>query len=152
MTKFLLILHIVAAVVALGPVAVAASMFPPVARRAFASPGEGDAVATLRVLNRICKVYALVAIAVPLFGFAVAGVMKVNGQTWVVVSIILTVAAAAVLGALVLPRQTALLKPGEGTATVKDAKLLAMYAGIFNLLWVAVAVLMVLRPGAPPHH
>ena len=152
MTKFLVILHIVAAIVAIGPVAVAASMFPPVARRAFASPGEGDAAATLGVLNRICKIYALVAIAVPLFGFAAAGVMKVNGQAWVMVSIVLTVLAAAVLGLLVLPRQTALLNPGSGTATVKDAKLLAMYAGIFNLLWVAVAVLMVVRPGGSHGH
>lgn len=104
------------------------------------------------MLNRICKIYALVAIAVPLFGFAAAGVMKVNGQAWVMVSIVLTVLAAAVLGLLVLPRQTALLNPGSGTATVKDAKLLAMYAGIFNLLWVAVAVLMVVRPGGSHGH
>jgi len=153
-TKFLLILHIVAAIVAIGPIAVAASMFPPVARRALAAPGEGDSAATMGVLNRICKIYALAAIAVPVFGFAAAGVMKVSGQTWVMVSIGLTVVAAGVLGALVLPRQTALLNAGTGTvtATVKDVKQLAMYAGLFNLLWVAVTVLMITRPGAPPHH
>lgn len=157
MTKLFLILHIVAAIVAIGPVAVAASMFPPVARRALTGPDEGDSRATLGVLNRICKVYALVAIAVPMFGFAAAGVMKVTGQTWVVVSIVLTVIAAAVLGALVLPRQTALLTADTGTATttetaVKQTKQLAMFAGIFNLLWVAVTVIMIVRPGSTLGH
>jgi hypothetical protein len=154
-TKLFLILHIVAAIVAIGPVAVAASMFPPVARRALTGAGDGDSRATLGVLNRICKVYALVAIAVPMFGFAAAGVMKVTGQTWVVVSIILTVVAAAVLGALVLPKQTALLTADGATApetAVKDSKRLAMYAGIFNLLWVAVTVIMIVRPGSTLGH
>ncbi|NEC82656.1 hypothetical protein G3I38_26325, partial [Streptomyces sp. SID7958] len=38
-TKFLLSLHVLAAIVAVGPVTVAASMFPPAARRA--APGGG---------------------------------------------------------------------------------------------------------------
>jgi uncharacterized membrane protein len=149
-TKFFLILHIVAAIVAIGPVAVAASMFPPVARRALAAPGEGDSAATLGVLNRICKVYALVAIAVPMFGFAAAGVMKVTGQTWVIVSIVLTAVAAGVLAGLVLPAQSTLLN-ADG-ATVKSTKQLAMVTGIFNLLWVAVTIIMIVRPGSTLGH
>ena len=151
MTKFFLILHIVAAIVAIGPVAVAASMFPPVARRALAAPGEGDSGATMNLLNRICKVYALVAIAVPMFGFAAAGVMKVTGQTWVIVSIVLTALAAAVLAGLVLPAQSTLLS-GADTATVKATKQLAMFTGIFNLLWVAVTIIMIIRPGSTLGH
>lgn len=154
MTKLFLALHILAAIVAIGPVAVAASMFPPVARRALASPGTGDAEATMGVLYRICRIYALVGIAVPLFGFAAAGVMKVTGQTWVIVSIVLTVVAAMVLGALVLPRQAALIEGGRdgAGASVKDTKQLAMFVGIFNLLWAAVTVIMIVRPGSTLGH
>ena len=151
-TKLFLALHIIAAIIAIGPVAVAASMFPPVARRALAAPGEGDSAATLGVLNRICKIYALVAVAVPMFGFAAAGVMKVTGQTWVIVSIVLTMIAAGVLGALVLPRQTALMSGDGGEATVKASKQLAMFTGIFNLLWVAVTIIMIVRPGSTLGH
>jgi hypothetical protein len=154
-TKFFLILHILAAIVAIGPVAVAASMFPPVARKALAAPGAAEQTATLGVLNRICKVYALVGLAVPMFGFAVAGVMKVTGQTWVIVSIVLTAIAAVVLAALILPRQAELLS-GEGaggrTVGLKDTKQLAMFTGIFNLLWAAVTIIMIVRPGSTLGH
>jgi len=112
-TKLFLALHIIAAIIAIGPVAVAASMFPPV---------------------------------------AAAGVMKVTGQTWVIVSIVLTMIAAGVLGALVLPRQTALMSGDGGEATVKASKQLAMFTGIFNLLWVAVTIIMIVRPGSTLGH
>ena len=140
MTKILLTLHVIAVIIAIGPVAVAASMFPPIARKALASGNEAD-MATLRLLNRICKVYALVSIAVPLFGFATAGIMGVTGNLWIIISIVLTGVAALVLGLLVLPYQQRTL---DGTPTAQ----LAMYTGVFNLLWVAVTVVMIFRPGS----
>lgn len=156
MTKLFLTLHILAAIVAIGPVAVAASMFPPIARKALAGGADSlEDTATLGVLNRICKVYALVGLAVPMFGFAVAGVMKVTGQTWVVVSIVLTAVAAVLLAVLVLPRQAELLAgkgPQGREVGVKDTKQLAMYTGIFNLLWAAVTVIMIVRPGSTLGH
>lgn len=142
MTKILLTIHIIAVIVAIGPVAVAASMFPPLARKALASGDEQDR-AVLRLLNRICKVYALVAIAVPLFGFATAGIMGVTGNLWIIISIVLTGVAALVLGLLVLPYQQRVL---DGTPT--PTAQLAMYTGVFNLLWVAVTVVMIFRPGS----
>ena len=159
MTKLFLVLHLLAVIVAIGPVAVAASMFPPVARRRLAEAGQGAAEAgpQLRILHRICQVYALAAVAVPVLGMAVAGMMKVTGDTWVIVSIVLTVIAAVVLGALVLPQQGALLAgadaPAEGGAgLVRRTKQLAMYTGIFNLLWAAVTVIMIVRPGSSLGH
>ncbi|MFC0438969.1 hypothetical protein [Kutzneria buriramensis] len=142
MTKILLTIHIIAVIVAIGPVAVAASMFPPAARKALTSGDDAD-MATLRLLNRICKVYALVAIAVPFFGFATAGIMGVTGNLWIIISIVLTGVAALVLGLLVLPYQQRVLegKPAPSTQ-------LAMYTGLFNLLWVAVTVVMIFRPGS----
>ncbi|MFJ4485881.1 hypothetical protein ACIP3D_26375 [Streptomyces longwoodensis] len=145
MTKFLLAVHVLAAIVAIGPVTVAASMFPPAARRALAAPGDARAAGTVRLLHRICRVYAVVGVVVPVFGFATAGQMGVLGDTWLVVSIVLTVLAALVLGALVLPRQEALVENGGTPAATAR---LAMVTGVFNLLWAAVTVLMIVRPGS----
>ncbi|MFJ2567294.1 DUF2269 family protein [Streptomyces sp. NPDC087568] len=155
MTKFLLAVHVLAAIVAIGPVTVAASMFPPAARQALAAPEDPRAVQTVLLLLRICRVYAVVGVAVPVFGLATAKNMGVLGDTWLIMSIALTALAAVVLVALVLPRQTAIAEAldeqrpvGQGgderTATVR----LAMFTGMFNLLWAAVTVLMIVRPGS----
>ena len=146
MTKFLLAVHVLAAIVAVGPVTVAASMFPPAARRALASPDDPGAVETVRVLYRICRVYAVIGVAVPVFGFATAGQMGVMGSVWLITSIGLTALAALVLVALVLPRQGAIAGgsvPGSRQATAQ----LAMYTGLFNLLWATVTVLMIVLAG-----
>lgn len=145
MTKFLLSVHVLAAIVAIGPVTVAASMFPAAVRRAVADSGTDRDVAVLRSLHRICRVYAAVGIVVPVFGLATANSLGVLGDAWLVTSIALTVAAAGVLVLLVLPRQSAVL------ATLPDRRgpaRLAMYTGIFNLLWAVVTVLMIVRPGS----
>ncbi|MEU6590181.1 hypothetical protein ABZ923_13335 [Streptomyces sp. NPDC046881] len=158
MTKFLLAVHVIAAILAVGPVAVAASMFPPAARRALAA-GPGDAGTgadagtggstgaggTLRLLHRICRVYAVVGVVVPVFGFATASRMGVLGSGWLIVSIALTALAALVLVALVLPGQAALLEHGGGSTQTAR---LAMGTGLFNLLWATVTVLMIVRPGS----
>jgi len=141
-TKVLLSLHVLAALVAIGPVAVAASMFPAVARRAFA--GGGEDVGNLQTLYRICRVYALVGIAIPVSGFATAGIMHVTGNAWVLVSIGLTALAAVILAVLILPRQQRVLTTRDVAASAR----LAMYTGLFNLLWAAVTVLMIVRPGS----
>jgi hypothetical protein len=142
--KILLIVHVLAAILAVGPVAVAASMFPAAARRAAADP-SGRGAADLRVLHRICRVYAAIGVLVPVFGLATAGGMHVMGDAWVIVSIALTALAAGVLALLVLPGQNALLAPTEPAG---GASRLAMYTGMFNLLWAAVTILMIVRPGS----
>jgi hypothetical protein len=136
-TKALLAIHVIVAIIAFGPMTVAASMFPAMARR---SPDSA------RLLHRICRVYALVGIAVPFFGLATAGAMHVIGSPWLIASMILTASAAITMSAVIIPRQKHIL----GLATV-EATLparLGMYTGLFNLLWVAVTVLMIVRPGS----
>ncbi|MFI2432463.1 hypothetical protein [Streptomyces sp. NPDC018693] len=145
MTKFLLAVHVIAVIVAIGPVTVAASMFPPAARRALAAPDDARAAETVRLLHRICRVYAVVGVVVPVFGLATAGQMGVLGDAWLIVSIVLTGLAAGVLAGLVLPRQGVWV---EGGGTREDAARLAMFSGVFNLLWVVVTVLMIVRPGS----
>ncbi|MDQ1050732.1 hypothetical protein [Streptomyces sp. V4I2] len=152
MTKFLLTLHVLAAIVAVGPVTVAASMFPPAARRVRVDADRPDAagIGTVRLLHRICRVYSGIGLAVPLLGFATAAAMGVLGDGWLTTSMALTAAAAGVLVAFVLPRQEELLgeltehRAVERSGTVQ----LAMFTGVFNLLWATVTVLMIVRPGS----
>lgn len=160
MTKFLLSLHVLAAIVAVGPITVAASMFPPSARKALAEPDSERAVSALRLLHRICRVYGGVGIAVPVLGFATAMSMGVLDDAWLIVSMLLTALAAMVLLALVLPRQEEILE-GVGAASESGSAVaakatvnagttarLAMFTGVFNLLWATVTVLMIVRPGS----
>ncbi|MGW7686335.1 hypothetical protein ACWGID_36665 [Kribbella sp. NPDC054772] len=152
MNKFFLTVHILAAILCVGPVTIAASMFPPIARRVLTA--ETPDAGGLEVLHRITRVYAWASLAVPVFGFAVAGGMQVTGEAWVIVSIVLTLAAALVLAFLVVPAQSSVLAVAGGDAeargaVVSKAKMLSMTSGIFSLLWLVVLVLMVVKPG---HH
>ncbi|MFF4760539.1 hypothetical protein [Streptomyces sp. NPDC001292] len=172
MAKFFLSLHVLAAVVAIGPVTVAASMFPKALRRAQSEPGAPEPLTTLRMLHRICRVYAVFGLAVPVFGFATASSLGVLGSAWLITSITLTAVAAAVLALLILPTQEDALATAEASGTdspvqsdgfpIRDAGSpepgsgagsripgrLAMLTGIFNLLWATVTVLMIIRPGS----
>ncbi|AGZ45779.1 hypothetical protein [Actinoplanes friuliensis] len=144
MTKTLLALHVLAAIVAIGPVTVAASMFPAAARRAASDPGG---LPVLRNLHRICRIYAVLGLLVPVLGLATASSLGVLGDAWLITSMVLTVAAAAVLGFLVLPGQSDVLAASPDGA-LRGAARLGMVTGVFNLLWTVVVVLMVVRPGS----
>jgi hypothetical protein len=164
-TKLLLSLHVLAALLAIGPVTVAASMFPRALRRFHGEtgdtggPGDNGALTELRTLHRICRVYAGIGLAVPVLGFATASSLGVLGSGWLIASIVLTTAAAGILALLILPAQDSALDaapapaPGSGTAVdvgtgLREAGRLAMLTGIFNLLWATVTVLMIVRPGS----
>ncbi|GAA2052490.1 hypothetical protein N0X72_15280 [Streptomyces carpaticus] len=147
MNKFLLSVHVLAAIIAIGPVTVAASMFPPYVRKAVAEPGDQKATAALALLHRICRGYAAVGIVVPVFGVATAIGLGVLTDAWLIASMILTAAAAAVLLGRILPVQEALLAP-EGDTAVRQSRHLGMTVGVFNLLWAVVVVLMIVRPGS----
>lgn len=157
MTKIFLILHVLAAVIAVGPVTVAGSMFPAAARKAAAAPGSAESVAAVRLLHRICRVYAIAGLAVPVFGFATASSLHVLGSPWLIASIVLTGVAALVLALLVMPAQATVLAglnaAGPGAASAArprrtPALRLAALTGLFNLLWATVTVLMIVRPGS----
>ncbi|WP_433325880.1 hypothetical protein [Spirillospora sp. CA-294931] len=133
MAKVFLSLHVLAAILMIGPIAVAASLFPRYARSA-----DGGAA----VLHRICRGYAFAGLVVPVFGLATGSALGVLGDPWLIASVILTALAAGVLGAVILPGQARLLETGDGAAR------LAMMTGVFNLLWAVVVVLMIVRPGS----
>jgi hypothetical protein len=154
MAAALLAAHVLAAVVFVGPVTVAASTFPRYARAAAAGGTHaGAALASAAAMHRISRVYAVLAVAVPVLGVATASAMEVLGQSWVVVSMALTVGAGLVLALAVVPRQRRVLGLVASPAATVDtlARLLgglAAATGVFNLVWAVVVVLMILRPGS----
>ena len=148
MNKVLLSIHVLAGIIFVGPVTVAASMFPPLARKFLSSEDPDSAV--LRLLHRISRGYAIAGITVPVFGIAVGAGLGVLGEYWLVIAMVLTLAAAAVLAFLVLPTQSRMLAatPEQREALLPQAKTLSMTTGIFALLWAIVVVLMIVRPGS----
>ncbi|MFF2227817.1 hypothetical protein ACFVV7_31380 [Streptomyces globisporus] len=174
MTKLLLSLHVLASILAVGPITVAASMFPRYAKPPMPGddgPHDHD-LRTAAFLHKICRGYAVVGIAVPVLGLATGAQMGVLGDAWLMASIVLTTIAAALLMSMVLPGQRELLEEGAGEGpagtgagedlagtgagpgalTVAErrsaAARLAMTTGMFNLLWATVVVLMIVRPGS----
>ena len=153
MGKLLLSLHVLAAIVFVGPVTVAVSLFPRHARLALTGSGDGGVV---RLLHRISRVYAVLGLSVPVLGIALAARLHVLGEVWLMASIVLTAAAAVLLAAAVLPAQQRavdLLDAPAATASAVSrwtagAGRLALSSGVFALLWAVVVVLMVLRPGS----
>ncbi|MGK5498311.1 hypothetical protein [Streptomyces sp. URMC 125] len=154
MTKLLLSVHVLAAILVVGPIAVAASLFPRYARQAASGgggPQERDA-GVAAVLHRICRGYAVVGVAVPVFGIATGAQLGVLTDAWLVVSMALTVLAAALLVLAIVPGQRRMIEaagvPDGGGGTRSAAARLAMLTGVFNLLWAVVVVLMIVRPGS----
>ncbi len=134
MESVLLSVHVVAGILFVGPVAVAASLFPRYA-------AEGPAVAT--ALHRITRVYGALALVVPAVGILLALVQGRSTEIWVLTALALT----AVAGGLLLeiaPRQRAALAAPD-TAALRR---IGMLTGVFNVLWAIVVVLMIVRPGA----
>jgi hypothetical protein len=149
MTGFLLSVHVLAAILAVGPVAIAASMYPRAAREAFEHPDNARGPATVQILHRITRVYSVIAVFVPVFGLATGAGLGVLGDTWLIVSMILTAGAAAVLIGLILPGQRQLLTSlDQGHDLDRGDRRLGLQTGIFNLLWAIVVVLMIYRPGS----
>jgi len=166
MNKVLLSVHVLAAIIFVGPVTVAASMFPSIARRSLTAGTNGAAadgaaaegagsgeVGVLRVLHRISRGYAIGGLTVPVFGLAVGAGLGVLGDYWLIISMVLTLAAAGVLAFIVLPGQSRILaatsgSPEQRAESIPQAKALSMTTGIFALLWAIVVVLMIVRPGS----
>ncbi|MBT2527755.1 hypothetical protein J7E91_20585 [Streptomyces sp. ISL-99] len=162
MTKLLLSIHVLAAILVVGPIAVAASLFPRYARQSASSGEESDerAAGIAALLHRICRGYAIAGVAVPVFGIATGAQLGVLTDAWLIASLALTVIAAAVLVLAILPSQQRLLTPpphpdppphshsAGHDGPPPTATRLTMLTGIFNLLWAIVVVLMIVRPGS----
>lgn len=160
MSNIIVILHVLAAILLIGPVMVSTSMFAPQLRKVAA--GQAGA-SSLRLLHTLTRVYGLASLLVPAFGlvafFTVDGAMK-DGM--IHAGLLLSVIAWCVLIFLVIPRQRLALvsvdalTPADNPASEKEQNKLAktgadklpgqaaMFGGIFNLLWFVTAILMFL--------
>ncbi len=161
MAALLLSVHVVVAVVFVGAVTIAVSLFPRYARQSLEG-GDPAAVPALQLLHRVARVYAVLSLAVPVFGIATASALGVLTDAWVLASMALTLLAAVLLAVVVLPRQQELLAAaqqlgsgggtgvlgGVATDVAAQVRRLGTASGVFNLIWVVVVVLMVVRPGS----
>ncbi|MBX9918257.1 MAG: hypothetical protein K2Y33_00270 [Mycolicibacterium frederiksbergense] len=136
MEALLLSVHVVAGILFVGPVAVSASLFPRYA------PEAGQVA---QVLHRITRVYGLLAVIVPVVGLALAFAQGRTTEVWVLVAMLPTAIAGGLLAWQITPRQRdALATPGSAAGLRQLGKL----TGAFNLLWMVVVVLMIVRPGS----
>jgi hypothetical protein len=144
MEKLLLSAHVLAGILFVGPVAVAASLFP---RFAPVVPARDEArsVAVARLLHRVSRSYGMLALIVPVVGLVLAAVQDRIGEIWITTAMVLTALAGGLLALRIAPLQKeALDSPDDGTRL----RTIGALSGIFNLLWAAVVVLMIVRPGA----
>ena len=157
----MLILHVVAALLLLGPVTVAVSTFHVRAREAH--NGNDLARGSVRTLFTITNTYGLISLIVPLLGMGLLlSNMSYLREGRFHASILLSVIAWGILFFLIVPRQKKMMAalglsddddgvPSEkrtGEATIenwdKAVSQLSMFGGIFSALWVIVAILMVI--------
>jgi hypothetical protein len=149
MEAFLLAAHVLGGILFVGPVTIANSLFPryvPIA--VDGAPRERDGLRSTRVaaaLHRITRVYGLLGIAVPLIGIALSFVQGRFGEIWITIAMIITAVAGALLAFRIVPAQAeAMANPPARSKLMQ----LGTLAGVFNLLWAAVVILMVVRPGS----
>ncbi|MFD1151907.1 hypothetical protein [Saccharothrix hoggarensis] len=167
MNHLLLSIHVVAGIVFVGGSAVAASLFPryaplltgggepvrAVAGMAGDRPNAATDVKASRersravavALHRVTGGYALLGLVVPVVGIALAVVQDRMGEIWITLAMVLTAAAGLLLATQIHPRQRdALDRPDDG----RKLRTLAAITGVYNLVWTAVVVLMIVRPGS----
>ncbi|NRQ40706.1 hypothetical protein HII36_54200 [Nonomuraea sp. NN258] len=169
MDHVLLSVHVLASIVFVGGSAVATSLFPryaPLAQLADVGErsrtddgghnpphGGGHNTATggdrnhavAAALHRITGGYAAFGLVVPAAGIALALLQGRMGEIWITLAMVLTVVAGGLLATQIHPRQRAALKtPGDA----RPLRTLSMLAGVYNLVWAVVVVLMIVRPGS----
>ena len=149
MEAALLAAHVLAGILFVGPAAVSASLFPryvPVADPRPGSPRDEERSRRVALaLHRLTRVYGLLGIAVPVIGIALAFAQARFGEIWITVAMIVTAVAGGLLALRIVPAQAAAIAVPPARVRLRA---LGALAGIFNLLWVIVVVLMIVRPGS----
>lgn len=146
--NFLIALHVLAAILFLGPVTVAVSSFQVKALKA--SEGDVASHGAAQTLANITKNYGMLSAIVPVIGITIflTDMATYGKMGQFHASILLAVIAWALLFFLIVPRQQkaldVLANPGaEGSFDwAKMKSQLSMFGGIFSLLWVVIAILM----------
>jgi hypothetical protein len=149
MENLLLSAHVLAGILFVGPVAVTTSLFPRFAPLATGTPDAAArserSASVARMLHGVTRVYGVLALVVPVIGLVLAAVQGRLGEIWIIVAMVLTAVAGGLLALRITPGQRAVLDSPGDAARLRG---LSMLTGVFNLLWAAVVVLMVVRPGS----
>ncbi len=146
MFTILLILHIAAAVLFIGPVMVSTSAFGKQALAASTGDARAEGVATN--LHGITKVYGWLSALVPVFGIILLFSFwdSFSSSYNFHAALALGVIAWIILLAVIIPKQkktVAALGANDSTFDLAKAKKhSAMFGGIFNLLWIITFILM----------
>lgn len=144
----ILTLHILTAVFVIGPMAVAAMTAPRLIR------GGDASLAALRGVLRSTRYYPLASLIVVGLGFAIIskgpyGYHRSVTEPWILVSIILWALAAALtffVVATFVERAITAIEQGDDARRLIGP--IAGAGGIASLCWVAIVVLMVVKPWA----
>lgn len=153
MGSVLLSIHILASILFVGGSAVAASLFPRYVPVSVAAGGPVDGSgaehagdrsrATAVALHRVTKGYGALAVIVPAVGIVLGLVQGRMGELWIILSMVLALAAGLLLALLICPRQRAALGAPDDSSRLRG---LSMITGIYNVLWTVILVLMVVQP------
>ena len=145
MSSFLIILHVLAAILLIGPVCIATSAFP--GQLVNAAKGDQAGIGAARILHNITNTYGYISAIVPVLGIAVfvSDPATYMSEIQFHIAILLAVIAWCLLFFLIIPKQKKAVAALEdaGAVDVKGTKKqLAAFSGIFNLLWMICAILM----------
>ena len=146
MTSLLIAIHVLAAVLLMGPTMIAVSSYQ--VQMLKAKDGDAKALGAANSLHRLTAQYGPLSGIVPIAGIAVflSNMEAFGTQGRFHFSILLSLIAWGILIGLIIPRQKKSMKALEnGDSTVdfqKEKKQLSMFGGIFNLLWIITALLM----------
>lgn len=143
----LLVLHLLTVAFLVGPSAMAALLSPGHARA-----GRVDA---LRTAARTTRLYTMGTLVTVLLGSALVGASGTRtptwdmGDLWVAGSYVLWFVAVALVLLVVVPAQNQAVRELEaGRGAERLAPRIGAGGGVAMLCWVAIIVLMVLKPGA----
>lgn len=146
MTSLLIAIHVLAAVLLMGPVMITVSAYQ--GQMMKAKDGDTKALGAATTLHRLTSQYGPLSAIVPVAGIAVflTNLSAFGSEGRFHISILLAVIAWVILIAVIIPRQKKTLAALEGGDQVvdfaKEKKQLSMFSGIFNLLWIITALLM----------
>lgn len=144
MFKVLLALHVIAAVAAVGPLIHGATT-------AVRGVRTEDAAVT-SASSRMIKTYAVASVIVVALGFGVMPMTSPNTgftELWIWLSLVLWAAGVALSLGVVAPaldRAVKLIASGASLSAVRAQ--VAALGGVVALIFIAIIVLMVIRPGS----
>lgn len=145
MNHVYLFIHVASAILFIGAASAATSLFPryataPDAPQYADRGGQPVAVA----LHRITQLYGLLALISPVAGLILAIRWGALGETWIWLSLLLVFVAWLLLILKIIPQQEKMLKEPSTEAKLRGQA--SAFAGVFNLLWFVVLILMYAKP------